>query len=118
MCSRLKSSTQVIKDTGFTLQVALLHVTLVHPESIIKTWNLHLLKSRRRLGIASNVSLKKNPLPRSAKANGDRKGYDESTWDILSTELAITGLIIPEEFGGSGFGATELGIVMEQFADR
>ena len=43
------------------------------------------------------------------------EGYDESTWDILSTELAVTGLIIPEEFGGSGFGATELGIVMEQF---
>ena len=39
----------------------------------------------------------------------------KSTWDILSTELAVTGLIIPEEFGGSGFGATELGIVMEQF---
>ena len=43
------------------------------------------------------------------------EGYDESIWDILSTELAVTGLIIPEEFGGSGFGATELGIVMEQF---
>ena len=38
-----------------------------------------------------------------------------ATWGILSTELAVTGLIIPEEFGGSGFGATELGIVMEQF---
>ena len=25
------------------------------------------------------------------------EGYDESTWDILSTELAVTGLIIPEE---------------------
>ena len=43
------------------------------------------------------------------------EGYDESTWDILSKELAVTGLIIPEEFGGSGFGATELGIVMQQF---
>ena len=43
------------------------------------------------------------------------RGYDELTWDALSKELAVTGLIIPEEFGGSGFGATELGIVMEQF---
>ena len=43
------------------------------------------------------------------------RGYDEATWSALSKELAVTGLIIPEEFGGSGFGATELGIVMEQF---
>ena len=43
------------------------------------------------------------------------RGYDELTWSALSKELAVTGLIIPEEFGGSGFGATELGIVMEQF---
>ncbi len=43
------------------------------------------------------------------------QGYDQETWDTLSKELAVTGIIIPEEFGGSGFGATELGIVMEQF---
>jgi len=43
------------------------------------------------------------------------KGYDENVWKTLSNELALTGLIIPEEFGGAGFGAIELGIVMEQF---
>ena len=43
------------------------------------------------------------------------KGYDESVWQTLASDLALSGLIIPEEFGGSGFGARELGIVMEEF---
>ena len=116
MCSRLKSSTQVIKDTGFTLQVALLHVTLVHPRIDNKDMEFAFTEEQE----AFRDSVKRFAEEKSTSEDVRRlmeteEGYDESTWDILSTELAVTGLIIPEEFGGSGFGATELGIVMEQF---
>jgi len=116
LCSRLKSSTQVIKDTGFTLQVALLHVTLVHPRIDNKDMEFAFTEEQE----AFRDSVKRFAEEKSTSEDVRRlmeteEGYDESTWDILSTELAVTGLIIPEEFGGSGFGATELGIVMEQF---
>ena len=116
MCSRLKSSTQVIKDTGFTLQVALLHVTLVHLRIDNKDMEFAFTEEQE----AFRDSVKRFAEEKSTSEDVRRlmeteEGYDESTWDILSTELAVTGLIIPEEFGGSGFGATELGIVMEQF---
>ena len=116
MCSRLKSSTQVIKDTGFTLQVALLHVTLVHPRIDNKDMEFAFTEEQE----AFRDSVKRFTEEKSTSEDVRRlmeteEGYDEATWDILSTELAVTGLIIPEEFGGSGFGATELGIVMEQF---
>lgn len=42
-------------------------------------------------------------------------GYDPQVWRQSSQELGLTGLTLPEEYGGSGFGAVELGIVMEEF---
>ena len=57
----------------------------------------------------------KSPASEVRRLMTTEKGHDESVWNTLSQELALTGLIIPEEFGGAGFGATELGIVMEQF---
>ena len=116
MCSRLKSSTQVIKDTGFTLQVALLHVTLVHPR--IDNKDMEFAFTEEQEAFRDNVrrfAEEKSTSEDVRRLMETEEGYDKSTWDILSTELAVTGLIIPEEFGGSGFGATELGIVMEQF---
>ena len=115
MCSRFKSSTQVIKDTGFTLQVALLHVTLVQPR--IDNKDMEFAFTEEQEAFRDNVKRfaeEKSTSEDVRRLMETEEGYDESTWDILSTELAVTGLIIPEEFGGSGFGATELGIVMEQ----
>lgn len=40
--------------------------------------------------------------------------HDPAIWKRLAGELGLTGLAIPEEFGGSGFGLTELGIVGEE----
>ena len=116
MCSRLKSSTQVIKATGFTLQVALLHVTLVHRR--IDNKDMEFAFTEEQEAFRDNVKRfaeEKSTSEDVRRLMETQEGYDESTWDILSRELAVTGLIIPEEFGGSGFGATELGIVMEQF---
>jgi alkylation response protein AidB-like acyl-CoA dehydrogenase len=41
-------------------------------------------------------------------------GYDEAVWKQMGEQLGLQGLTIPEEFGGSGFGYVELGIVLEE----
>ena len=41
-------------------------------------------------------------------------GYDLQVWRRLSDELGLLGLIIPEQYGGTGFGMMEMGIAMEE----
>lgn len=41
-------------------------------------------------------------------------GNDPELWDSMAQELGLHGLVIPEEFGGSGVGWTELGVVFEE----
>lgn len=48
---------------------------------------------------------------REAMASQD--GHDMSLWNGLAHELGVLGLAIPEEYGGAGLGAVELGIVQE-----
>lgn len=40
-------------------------------------------------------------------------GFDPALWRRLA-ELGLTGLAIPESYGGAGFGPVEVGIVMEE----
>jgi len=47
---------------------------------------------------------------------GDRR--DELVWKQMADQLGLQGLAIPEEYGGSGFGPIELGIVMEEMGRR
>lgn len=42
------------------------------------------------------------------------EGFDASVWRQLSDDLALPGIHIAEAYGGSGFGAVELGIAMEE----
>ena len=42
------------------------------------------------------------------------EGYDSAVWNQMGAELGLQGLIIPEEFGGSGYGYVELGVVLEE----
>ena len=42
-------------------------------------------------------------------------GYDPEVWRLLSGDLALPGIHIPEQYGGAGFGMVELAIVMEEF---
>jgi alkylation response protein AidB-like acyl-CoA dehydrogenase len=56
---------------------------------------------------------------RSAEADVRRlmetdDGYDEGVWVTLSEQLGLTGLAIPEEYGGSGFGFLDLFVVLEE----
>ncbi len=42
------------------------------------------------------------------------KGYDDAVWGQMAEQLGLQGLIIPEEYGGSGFGYVELIVVLEE----
>jgi len=44
-------------------------------------------------------------------------GFDEAVWTQVA-ELGWTGMAIPEEFGGIGFGFVELSILMEEMGKR
>jgi alkylation response protein AidB-like acyl-CoA dehydrogenase len=41
-------------------------------------------------------------------------GYDAAVWSQMGEQMGLQGLSIPEEFGGSGYGFVELGIVLEE----
>ncbi|MGH9103685.1 MAG: acyl-CoA dehydrogenase family protein [Acidimicrobiales bacterium] len=42
------------------------------------------------------------------------EGYDPAVWAQMAGQLGLQSLGIPEEYGGSGFGAVELAAVMEE----
>ena len=41
-------------------------------------------------------------------------GFDPAVWSEMAGQLGLQGLIIPEEFGGQGFGYVELCIALEE----
>lgn len=41
-------------------------------------------------------------------------GWDRAQWQSLNDQLGLSGVHIPEAFGGQGFGFVELGIVLEE----
>ena len=56
----------------------------------------------------------KSPTTEVRRLMATPEGYDPAVWRRMSEELALPGIHIPEEYGGAGFGAVELGIVMEE----
>src|SRR5215472_3490588 len=42
------------------------------------------------------------------------EGYDPAVWSLMAEQLGLQGLIIPEEFGGSGYSYVELLVVLEE----
>ena len=42
------------------------------------------------------------------------KGYDDAVWSQMAQQLGLQSLIIPEEYGGQGYGFVELGVVLEE----
>jgi alkylation response protein AidB-like acyl-CoA dehydrogenase len=45
-------------------------------------------------------------------------GFDAAVWNQMGTEMGLQGLIIPEEFGGQGYGYVELIVVLEEMGRR
>ena len=41
-------------------------------------------------------------------------GYDAAVWQQMGEQLGLQGLVIPEEYGGSGYGYIELVVVLEE----
>ena len=42
------------------------------------------------------------------------KGYDDAVWRQMAEQLGLQGLIVPEQYGGSGFSYVELIVVLEE----
>jgi alkylation response protein AidB-like acyl-CoA dehydrogenase len=45
-------------------------------------------------------------------------GYDEAVWRQMGEQMGLQGLIIPEEYGGSGYSYVELIVVLEEMGRR
>ncbi len=45
-------------------------------------------------------------------------GYDESVWQQMAEQMGLQALIVPEEFGGSGYSYVELTVVLEEMGRR
>ena len=54
------------------------------------------------------------PVTKVRQLMATEHGIDPMVWQQASEQLALTGMHIPEAFGGAGFGAVELGIGLEE----
>ncbi len=45
-------------------------------------------------------------------------GFDAAVWNQMGSEMGLQGLIIPEEYGGQGYGYVELIVVLEEMGRR
>ena len=61
----------------------------------------------------ADLMAKRFPETEVRRLMADESGHDPALWSALAG-MGLLGLVIPEEFGGSGAGATELAVVAEQ----
>jgi alkylation response protein AidB-like acyl-CoA dehydrogenase len=45
-------------------------------------------------------------------------GYDAAVWSQMAEQMGLQGLVIPEEYGGSGYSFVELIVVLEEMGRR
>ncbi|MFX4516583.1 acyl-CoA dehydrogenase family protein, partial [Acinetobacter baumannii] len=50
---------------------------------------------------------------RQLRDSKDATGFSRELWKEFA-EMGFSGLLVPEEFGGSGLGCVEAGVVMEE----
>ena len=64
---------------------------------------------------AKSWASEKSPVTafRKMRDSGNEDGFDKAAWKEIA-EMGWTGIIIPEEFGGSGLGYLTLGLVLEE----
>jgi len=46
--------------------------------------------------------------------DGRTRGFDAELWAVLCGQVGVTAIVLPEELGGAGFGAAELGVVAHE----
>ncbi len=56
----------------------------------------------------------KSPVTEVRRLMETTEGYDAAVWKQMGEQLGLQGLAIPEEFGGSGYGYVELGVIFEE----
>ena len=61
----------------------------------------------------ADLMAKRSPEAEVRRLMADDAGYDSGLWAEMAA-MGLVGLVIPEEFGGSGGGAAELAVVSEQ----
>ncbi|MEV7388214.1 acyl-CoA dehydrogenase family protein [Streptomyces sp. NPDC091215] len=69
----------------------------------------------RRLvrGFLDDKAMMHRPPPSGTRPE-EPEEYDGDIWRQLSGELGLTGLTVPERYGGIGLGPAELGVVLEE----
>ena len=78
---------------------------------------MNFLRSDEQLELRSAVRdflAAKSAEPEVRRLMATETGYDPAVWAQLSDQLGLPGMAIPEQYGGAGFGYTELGIVFEE----
>ena len=45
-------------------------------------------------------------------------GYDAAVWTQMAEQMGLQGLVVPEEYGGSGYSFVELIVVLEEMGRR
>ena len=56
----------------------------------------------------------KSPTTEVRRLMETEAGYDPEVWRQISQDLGLTGIHIPEDYGGQGFGFVELAIALEE----
>ncbi len=56
----------------------------------------------------------KSPVSEVRRLMETDEGFDPGVWNQMANQLGLTGVTIPEKFGGLGYGQVELGIVFEE----
>ncbi|MEU4658410.1 acyl-CoA dehydrogenase family protein [Streptomyces sp. NPDC023723] len=56
----------------------------------------------------------KSPTPRAQPPGGSPPEYDTDLWGQISGTLGLTGIGVPEEYGGAGLGTAGLAVVLEE----
>ncbi len=66
---------------------------------------------------AKNFAEERSPIShfRSLRDNNDPKLWDKDIWSEM-VKLGWPGILIPEEFGGSNFGVTGIGVILQECA--
>ena len=64
--------------------------------------------------IVARFLRERSPVSEVRRHMASDDGYDPGLWQQLADELGVTGVHVPEQFGGQGFGYAELGIVLEE----
>lgn len=54
------------------------------------------------------------PAQRVREVIAEGNGYDRPLWKRLAGEMGLTGLVIPEQYGGSGAGHVDRAVVLEE----